>query len=84
MERAEKVKKERMAFFEKYSLPAREILQEILDKYTEYGFEQIDNMNILKVPPISRHGNVMEIAQAFGGVPELKKALADLQTMIYA
>ena len=83
-ERAEKVKKERMAFFEKYSLPAREILQEILDKYTEYGFEQIDNMNILKVPPISRHGNVMEIAQAFGGVPELKKALADLQTMIYA
>lgn len=83
-ERAEKVKKERMAFFEKYSLPAREILQEILDKYTEYGFEQIDNMNILKVPPISRHGNVMEIAQAFGGIPELKKALADLQTMIYA
>jgi len=83
-ERAEKVKKERMAFFEKYSVPAREILQEILDKYTEYGFEQIDNMNILKVPPISRHGNVMEIAQAFGGVPELKKALADLQTMIYA
>jgi type I restriction enzyme R subunit len=83
-ERAEMVKKERMAFFEKYSQPAREILQEILDKYTEYGFEQIDNMNILKVPPISRHGNVMEIAQAFGGVPELKKALADLQTMIYA
>jgi type I restriction enzyme R subunit len=83
-ERAEKVKKERAAFFEKYSLPARAILQEILDKYTEYGFEQIDNMNILKVPPISRHGNVMEIAQEFGGVPELKKALADLQTMIYA
>jgi type I restriction enzyme R subunit len=83
-ERAEKVKKERTAFFEKYSLPAREILQEILDKYTEFGFEQIDNMNILKVPPISRHGNVMEIAQEFGGVPELKKALADLQTMIYA
>jgi type I restriction enzyme R subunit len=83
-ERAEKVKKERAAFFTNYSLPAREILQEILDKYTEYGFEQIDNMNILKVPPISRHGNVLEIAQAFGGVPELKKALADLQTMIYA
>lgn len=83
-ERADKVRKERAAFFEKYSLPAREILQEILDKYTEFGFEQIDNMNILKVPPISRHGNAMEIAQAFGGVPELKKALADLQTMIYA
>ena len=83
-ERAEKVKKERAAFFTNYSLPAREILQEILDKYTEYGFEQIDNMNILKVPPISRHGNVLEIAQVFGGVPELKKALADLQTMIYA
>ncbi len=83
-ERAERVKKERREFFERYSVPAREILQEILDKYTEYGFEQIDNMNILKVPPISRHGNVMEISQAFGGVPELKKALSDLQTMIYA
>jgi type I restriction enzyme R subunit len=83
-ERIEKVKKEQAAFFMNYSLPAREILQEILDKYTEYGFEQIDNMNILKVPPISRHGNVLEIAQVFGGVPELKRALADLQTMIYA
>jgi type I restriction enzyme R subunit len=83
-DRAEKVLREKKAFFEKYSLPAREILQEILGKYTEFGFDQIDNMNILKVPPISRHGNLLEIAQVFGGVPELKKAITDLQTMIYA
>jgi type I restriction enzyme R subunit len=83
-ERADRVIKERREFFEHYSIPAREILHEILDKYIEHGLDQLDSMNILKVPPISRHGNVMEIAQAFGGVPELKRALLELQTMIYA
>ena len=82
-ERAEMVRKNKQDFFQKYSDVAKEILNEILDKYVEHGITQLDDMDILKVPPISKHGNVIEIAQAFGGVSELKNALSELQNLIY-
>jgi type I restriction enzyme R subunit len=41
-------------------------------------------MDILKVPPISKYGNVVEIAEAFGGIPKLKAALSELQNLVYA
>ena len=40
--------------------------------------------DVLKVPPISHHGNVAEIAQCFGGFKELGKAVTQLQTLLYA
>jgi hypothetical protein len=36
------------------------------------------------VPPISNYGNLMEIADAFGGIPELRNALSELQNGVYA
>ncbi len=83
-ERAEMVKKNRKDFFERYSGVAREILDEILEKYVEYGLAQLDDMEVLKVPPVSEYGNVLEIAEAFGGVSELRNALSELQNLIYA
>jgi type I restriction enzyme R subunit len=83
-ERAEMVRKNKQDFFEKYGDMAKEILNEILDKYVEYGLAQLDDMDILKVPPVSEHGNVMEIAEAFGGVNALRSALSELQNLIYA
>jgi type I restriction enzyme R subunit len=59
-------------------------LNEILDKYVEFGLEQLDDIDILKVPPISEYGNLMEIADAFGGISKLKSALSELQNGVYA
>ncbi len=83
-ERAEMLRKNKKDFFEQYGPVAREILNEILDKYIEYGLKELDDPNILNVPPISEKGNLMEIADAFGGTEELKAALSRLQNMIYA
>jgi type I restriction enzyme R subunit len=83
-QRAEYVLKGNKDFFQQFSEVAQEVLHEILDKYTEYGFFELENLNILKIPPISSHGNVIEIAEAFGGINQLKDAIAELQNLVYA
>ncbi len=40
--------------------------------------------DVLKVPPISEHGNVVEIANLFGGSDQLREAIHRLQTLLYA
>ena len=83
-ERAERLKKEEREFFEKFSNDARQVLNEILDKYIEHGTAQFKVPDILKVAPISRHGNVLEIAGKFGGPEQLKEAIYKMQNLLYA
>jgi len=50
----------------------------------EHGTAQFAIPDVLKVPPISERGNVIEIAQFFGGPEKLKEAVNELQTLLYA
>jgi type I restriction enzyme R subunit len=68
----------------KFNAPAQDILREVLQKYIDYGYDQLGSTEVLKVPPISKHGNIVEIAQVFGGIPQLRTALFELQNAIYA
>jgi hypothetical protein len=36
------------------------------------------------VPPLSSHGNVLEIAGRFGGAGQLREALDEMQRLLYA
>ena len=83
-ERAEAVKTDGKAFFNRFADGARDVLNELLEKYVEFGTAQFQIPDILKVPPISEHGNVMEIAGLFGGGDELREALGELQQLLYA
>jgi len=83
-ERSDRLRKEQAKFFEKFAPEARLILNEILDKYVELGTAQFKLPDILKLPPILRHGNPAEISQKFGGPKKLRTALANMQTMLYA
>jgi type I restriction enzyme R subunit len=83
-ERAERLKKEREDFFSRYSTDARQILDEILDKYIAHGTPQFKIPDILKIDPIARHGNVIEISTKFGGAENLRQALSEMQTLLYA
>ncbi len=83
-ERAERLKKGKVYFFEYFSPEARQVLNEILDKYVEFGTEQFKVPDILRVDPIVRHGNVMEIARLFSGPEKLKQALEEMQKLLYA
>lgn len=84
-ERADRVRRERKNFFEKYSIEARAILNELLDKYAEHGTAQFVIPDILKVSPISdKYGNIIEITRRFGGAEQLRSAVNELQTLLYA
>ena len=83
-ERADRVKKDEKSFFEKYGPEARAILADLLEKYAEHGTAQFVIPDVLKVPPISERGNVIEIAKLFGGPEKLRDAVAELQALLYA
>jgi type I restriction enzyme R subunit len=83
-QRADRVKKQQTAFFNYLGPEAREILEELLEKYATDGEVQFTLPEVLKVPPISRHGNVNEIINKFGGADQLRNAVNQLQSLLYA
>ena len=83
-ERADRLRKEQRDFFQRHGPEAHQILDEILEKYAEHGMAQFKIPEILKVPPISDHGNVLEITEKFGGPDHLREALAEMQNLLYA
>lgn len=82
-ERAQRLKSERKDYFEKFSPEARQVLDELLEKYAEHGDAQFVLPDVLKVPPISSHGQPAEIIKLFGGPNELRQAVNDLQGLLY-
>ena len=83
-ERADRLRQDKRDFFDQFGPEARAILQDLLDKYAEYGLAQFKIPDVLKVPPISERGNISEIIEYFGGAEPLRRAVADLQTHLYA
>jgi type I restriction enzyme R subunit len=83
-QRADRVKGQETAFFAYYSPEAQEILDALLEKYTSDGEIQFALPDMLKLPPISRHGNVNEIINKFGGTEQLRTAVNQLQALLYA
>lgn len=83
-ERAQRLQSERKDFFEQYGPEARLILNDLIEKYAEHGAAQFMLPDVLQVPPISRHGNVVEIAARFGGEERLAHAVEELQSLLYA
>jgi len=81
-QRAELLKKNKPDFFEHYSDKARQVLNMILEKYIEYGIDQI-RPDIISVEPIATQGNPIEIVNEFGGIDQFKKAIEELQTLLY-
>lgn len=80
-ERANNVKKRN--YFTKYGDQARKVLDALLDKYADQGIENIENIQILTVPPINELGTVTEIIKAFGSREEFEKAIKELENELY-
>ena len=74
-QRADRVKWQQAAFFGYFAPEAREILNDLLEKYTADGELQFTLPDVLKVPLISQHGNVAEIIGKFGGADQLRNAV---------
>jgi type I restriction enzyme R subunit len=80
-ERANNVKKRN--YFTKYGEQARKVMEALLDKYADQGIENIEDIQILTVPPINEFGSVTEIIKAFGNRIEYEKAVQELETELY-
>ncbi|MFO0978529.1 MAG: type I restriction-modification enzyme R subunit C-terminal domain-containing protein [Planctomycetaceae bacterium] len=83
-QRADRVKRHQAGFFNYYGPEARDILNLLLEKYAADGELQFTLPDVLKVPPISSFGNVNEIIGKFGGADNLRTAVGELQSLIYA
>ena len=80
-ERADNVKKQ--DFFGKYSGPAKEVLEALLDRYMNDGIYEVENRDILKLDPFIKFGKPARIASYFGGADGYAEAVSDLESAIY-
>jgi type I restriction enzyme R subunit len=82
-QRADLLKRNKPDFFTEFSDKAKDVLNLILEKYVEYGPNQL-RPDIISVNPISLKGNAFEIVNEFGGIEEFKKVIEEIQTLLYA
>lgn len=80
-ERANGVRKR--DYFAKYADTARAVLDALLEKYADEGVEDLETMDILRVPPLTQIGTAVEIVNAFGGKKQYIAAVRELKQEIY-
>jgi type I restriction enzyme, R subunit len=83
-DRARRLRTDRRDFLDAFVPEARAVLNDLLDKYAEHGISQLDDPRVLEVPPLDRHGTVVEIANRFGGSEGLRTAISELEELLYA
>lgn len=80
-ERAEQVKKRDI--FGKYGEQARAVLDALLIKYADEGVLNLDDTNVLRIPPLNTLGTPMQLINAFGGKAGFEDAVHALQNELY-
>jgi len=80
-ERANNVRKRN--YFTKYGDQARAVLEALLAKFADEGVEDIADIAVLRVAPLTQLGTPMEIIQRFGGKDGYVKAVRELEAELY-
>jgi type I restriction enzyme R subunit len=80
-ERASNVKKRN--YFTKYGGRAAQVLNALLDKYSDEGIENIEKLDILRIDPFTNIGSLTEILKSFGGREQYLEAVKELEKEIY-
>lgn len=80
-ERANDVKKR--DFLSKYSGMAREVIDALLEMYSDEGISQLENTQVLKLDPFNRMGKPAAIVKLFGGKDGYLSAVKELENEIY-
>lgn len=80
-ERANDVKKR--DFISKYSGMAREVIEALLEMYSNEGIYQIEDTQVLKLDPFIRMGKPAALVKLFGGKDGYLQAIRELEEEIY-
>ena len=80
-ERADNVKKRDV--FNKYGHRARAVLDALLAKYADEGVFDLEDTNVLRIPPFAQLGTPVQLIAAFGGRQDFVEAVHELQSALY-
>lgn len=81
-ERANNVKKRNV--FGKYGEQAKAVLEGLVEKFAEHGVQDIENPQILDLPPFDQLGSKTQIRRGiFGGLEQYQQAVKELETELY-
>ena len=80
-ERADNVKKRDV--FGRYEGKARAVLDVLLSKYADEGVLNLDDTNVLRIPPVNTLGTPVELVRAFGGKAAFESAVHEMQNALY-
>lgn len=80
-ERINNVKKS--GYLNQYQEVAREVLEELLDKYKDDGIGELDDTQVLELKEFDKYGGVVNIIFKFGGIEGYKKALNGMKEKLY-
>ncbi|MEO3972398.1 DEAD/DEAH box helicase family protein [Streptomyces sp. CAU 1734] len=71
------------SYMTKYQGKAREVIEALLDKYSDSGIRSVEDIGVLRVDPFRSIGTPMEIIQLFGSRETFQKAVRDLERELY-
>ena len=80
-ERAANVKKRDV--FHKYGDKARAVLDALLAKYADEGVFNLDDVTVLRIPPLTELGTPVQLLKAFGGREGFVEAVREMQAALY-
>lgn len=80
-ERANNVKKRHYLY--KYSEVAQQVLEALLDKYSNEGIKEIEQTKVLQLQEFAKFGSPLKIVKEFGGKEAYEKAIQELGNEIY-
>ena len=80
-ERVENVKKRDV--FSQYGDQARAVLDALLAKYADEGVLNLEDPNVLRIPPFNELGTPVQLINAFGGHEGFVAAVHGLQSALY-
>ena len=80
-ERVDKLKKKN--YLKKYSGDAREILEMLLDKYSQENVEVFENISTLRLPQFSKFGSLKKIMKTFESKENYNHIMEELTKELY-
>jgi len=81
-ERAQNVRKRN--YFTRYGDAARAVLEALLDKFANEAVDDIENIGVLKVQPLTTLGTPTELVQRFGSKDDYLRAVRDLEDELFS
>jgi type I restriction enzyme R subunit len=66
-----------------YSETARQVLDALLEKYADEGIEDIEDVQVIRLPPISRLGTAVELLNELGGRDGFRSAVRLITDALY-